>query len=157
LLLFSFDDLKAGLAYVKRKSSQQTEGPMSFVKANLSTFMDCYDTLSGVFNAFLLNIFTAYFIPPDMHEKMAEDSSGQGTKSVTQTLEDTLNGNLYNHLRSSPFINFILSSQMLTRLLRPFFMMCWDGKIVQMQPEMPLVCFIVSSSYSTFHAQWIVI
>ena len=43
----SFDDLKAGLEYLKRKSGQQTEGPMTFVKANLSTFMDCYDTLSG--------------------------------------------------------------------------------------------------------------
>ncbi|ELU12463.1 hypothetical protein CAPTEDRAFT_207105, partial [Capitella teleta] len=69
----SFDDLKAGLAYLKRKSNQQTEGPMSFVKANLSTFMDCYDTLSG------------------MHAKMSQDNSGRGTKSVTHTLEETLN------------------------------------------------------------------
>ncbi len=47
LLFFSFDDLKAGLSYLKRKSSQRNEGPLAFVKANLTTFMDCQDTLAG--------------------------------------------------------------------------------------------------------------
>ncbi len=43
----SFDDLKAGLAYLKRKRGTQHEGPLAFVKANLTTFMDCQDTLAG--------------------------------------------------------------------------------------------------------------
>ena len=47
LFCCSFDDLKAGLAYLKRKRGTQHEGPLAFVKANLTTFMDCQDTLAG--------------------------------------------------------------------------------------------------------------
>ena len=66
----SFDDLKAGLAFLKRKSSQQNEGPMAFVKSNTATFLDCYDTLT------------------EMHNKIKQDQlSGQ---AITDTLETTL-------------------------------------------------------------------
>ena len=52
-IIYSFDDLKAGLAYLKRKSSQRHEGPIAFVKANLTTFMDCQDTLAGLYIYYL--------------------------------------------------------------------------------------------------------
>ena len=42
--------MKAGLAFLKRKSSLKDEGPMAFVKANLSSFMDCYETLAGQYD-----------------------------------------------------------------------------------------------------------
>ena len=54
----SFDDLKAGLAYLKRKSSQRNEGPLAFVKANLTNLMDCQNTLDN------------------MHSKLVEDQVG---------------------------------------------------------------------------------
>ena len=51
-MYFSFDDLKAGLNYLKRRASQSQEGPLAFVKSNLTTFMDCQDTLTGMYMAF---------------------------------------------------------------------------------------------------------
>ncbi|KAI0228580.1 Exocyst complex component 2 [Lamellibrachia satsuma] len=68
----SFDDLKAGLAFLKRKSSQKDEGPMAFVKANLSSFMDCYDTLAEV------------------HSKVADDRTHNPGGCITEALEDVL-------------------------------------------------------------------
>lgn len=42
-----FDDLKTGLDHLRHTSSRQNEGPLVFAKTNLSTFLDCYDTLTG--------------------------------------------------------------------------------------------------------------
>ena len=49
----SFDDLKAGLAHLKHKAGQRNEGPKEFLKINLTTFLDCYQTLTGASAAFL--------------------------------------------------------------------------------------------------------
>ncbi|KAK2166794.1 hypothetical protein LSH36_35g06011 [Paralvinella palmiformis] len=68
----SFEDLKAGLGYLKRKSSQQNEGPMAFVKGNLTTFLDCLDTLKA------------------MNKKLMEDRQATTDGMITRALEDNL-------------------------------------------------------------------
>ncbi|XP_063241728.1 exocyst complex component 2 [Bacillus rossius redtenbacheri] len=42
----SFDDLKAGLAFLRRKVESQKEGQLSFLKANVGSVMDQLDTLT---------------------------------------------------------------------------------------------------------------
>ncbi|XP_029647749.1 exocyst complex component 2-like isoform X1 [Octopus sinensis] len=44
----SFDDLKAGLGYMKRKAAQRSEGPIAFMKSNLSSTIDCLSSLSAM-------------------------------------------------------------------------------------------------------------
>uniref|UniRef100_K1QJP7 Exocyst complex component 2 n=1 Tax=Magallana gigas TaxID=29159 RepID=K1QJP7_MAGGI len=41
----SFDDLRAGLAFMKRRASHRSEGPITFVKSNLSSTLDCLESL----------------------------------------------------------------------------------------------------------------
>lgn len=41
----SFDDLKAGLSYLRRKVESQRDGQLSFLKANAGSVMDQMDTL----------------------------------------------------------------------------------------------------------------
>lgn len=41
----SFDDLKAGLSYLRRKVESQRDGQLSFLKANAGSVMDQLDTL----------------------------------------------------------------------------------------------------------------
>jgi len=48
----SFEDLKAGLANLRRKALQQNEGPFAHAKINLTTFLDCYEMLTGKFKHF---------------------------------------------------------------------------------------------------------
>ena len=43
----SFEDLKAGLTNLKRKDGQRSEGPREFFKINLTTLLDCFDTMTG--------------------------------------------------------------------------------------------------------------
>ncbi|XP_071785784.1 exocyst complex component 2-like isoform X2 [Asterias amurensis] len=44
----SFDDLKKGLAHIQKQSSSlKTEGPQTFIKSNLGTFMNCQDILAA--------------------------------------------------------------------------------------------------------------
>ncbi|XP_074644700.1 exocyst complex component 2-like [Tubulanus polymorphus] len=64
-----FEFLKDGLTFLKNKSSHRSEGPLSFVKANLTTFMDCLDTLEA------------------MHRKLLEDETSQKGSSLTDRLE----------------------------------------------------------------------
>ncbi|KAJ8686377.1 hypothetical protein QAD02_022171 [Eretmocerus hayati] len=42
----SFDDLKAGLTYLRRKVNSQKEGQLSFLKANVGSVMEQLDTLA---------------------------------------------------------------------------------------------------------------
>ncbi|XP_063951226.1 exocyst complex component 2-like [Lytechinus pictus] len=45
----SFGDLKKGLEHLKRQSSGlKTEGPQTFIKSNLGTFMNCQDILATI-------------------------------------------------------------------------------------------------------------
>lgn len=49
----SFDDLKAGLAHMKRKATQRSEGPIAFVKSNLSSTIDCLSSLAAMNRMFV--------------------------------------------------------------------------------------------------------
>lgn len=49
-VVFSFDDLRAGLAFMKRRASHRSEGPITFVKSNLSSTLDCLESLDGMSN-----------------------------------------------------------------------------------------------------------
>ena len=42
-----FTDLKDGLAFLKMRVDQRSDGPSSFCKANLTTFLDCQEALEG--------------------------------------------------------------------------------------------------------------
>jgi hypothetical protein len=42
-----FDQLKDGLAYLKKEESRRATGPLAFVKENIATFMDAEETLTG--------------------------------------------------------------------------------------------------------------
>lgn len=47
-LATSFEDLKAGLAYLKRKVESQKEGQLSFLKSNAGSVIDQLDTLMNI-------------------------------------------------------------------------------------------------------------
>ena len=121
---FSFDDLKAGLAYLKRKRGTQHEGPLAFVKANLTTFMDCQDTLAGkkqhmfiglyhfkIFSSKYQNISKSFsmillntmwksrsmFLTTEMHQMLVNDQNNSKTGSCTESLEDVLVSKYLDH------------------------------------------------------------
>lgn len=48
----SFEDLKAGLAHMKRQAGQRSEGPIAFVKSNLSSTLDCLDSLEAMYEKY---------------------------------------------------------------------------------------------------------
>ncbi|KAK7114741.1 exocyst complex component 2-like [Littorina saxatilis] len=48
----SFEDLKAGLAYMQRKASQRSEGPITVVRSNLTAILDCLDSLTKTYEKF---------------------------------------------------------------------------------------------------------
>lgn len=47
-----FEDLKAGLAHMKRRATQRSEGPIAFVKSNLSSTLDCLDSLEAMYEKY---------------------------------------------------------------------------------------------------------
>ncbi|XP_048748841.2 exocyst complex component 2-like isoform X2 [Ostrea edulis] len=51
----SFDDLKAGLSYMKRRASHRSEGPIAFVKSNLSSTLDCLESLDAMYQQFCID------------------------------------------------------------------------------------------------------
>lgn len=48
----SFDDLKAGRAYLRRKVESQKEGQLSFLKSNAGSVIDQLDTLMNLRDKF---------------------------------------------------------------------------------------------------------
>ena len=68
----SYDNLKAGLSHLKYKATQRSDGPREFIKYNLSTFLDCYQTLS------------------DVVEKIVEDRKNAPDRGITAPLEKVL-------------------------------------------------------------------
>lgn len=51
----SFDDLRAGLAFMKRRASHRSEGPITFVKSNLSSTLDCLESLDAMYQQFCID------------------------------------------------------------------------------------------------------
>ncbi|XP_076112322.1 exocyst complex component 2-like isoform X2 [Mytilus galloprovincialis] len=58
----SFDDLRAGLAHMKRKAKHRSEGPIAFVKTNLSSTLDCLDSLQNMYSKFCTDDIRGEFI-----------------------------------------------------------------------------------------------
>ncbi|CAG5128462.1 unnamed protein product, partial [Candidula unifasciata] len=48
----NFEDLKAGLSYMKRKAGQRSEGPITIVRSNLTSILDCLDSLSAMYEKY---------------------------------------------------------------------------------------------------------
>ncbi|KAK0062725.1 exocyst complex component 2 [Biomphalaria pfeifferi] len=48
----SFEDLKAGLSFMKRKASQRSEGPITIVRSNLMSILDCLDSLTEMYKKY---------------------------------------------------------------------------------------------------------
>lgn len=48
----SFEDLKAGLEYMKRRALQRSEGPITVVRSNLTAILDCLDSLTSTYQKF---------------------------------------------------------------------------------------------------------
>ena len=44
----NFEDLKAGVSYLKRKVDGENESQLSFIKSNVSSIVDQLDTLRGI-------------------------------------------------------------------------------------------------------------
>lgn len=43
-----FDDLKTGLAFLRRKVSTHDEGPLAFMKSNVSSVVSCLEALEAL-------------------------------------------------------------------------------------------------------------
>lgn len=81
----SFSDLKKGLKNLRQQSSSiKTEGPQTFIKANLSTFMNCQDILASIHKGL------------EVHENIVhkdegvEGSTSKGVDSLNPFSEDML-------------------------------------------------------------------
>jgi len=48
----SFEDMKKGLAHMKRKADHRQEGPITIVRSNLTAILDCLDSLSGMYKKY---------------------------------------------------------------------------------------------------------
>lgn len=70
----SFEDLKAGLSYLRRKVDSQRDGQLSFLKANAGSVMDQLDTLMM------------------LRDKFQEDVKAVGNEPI-KILETAIKGN----------------------------------------------------------------
>lgn len=48
----NFEDLKAGVSYLKRKVDGENESQLSFIKSNVNSIVDQLDTLRGIKNRY---------------------------------------------------------------------------------------------------------
>ncbi|CAH1269792.1 Hypp4243 [Branchiostoma lanceolatum] len=83
----SFEDLKTGLSYLKRKSTQRSEGPLAFMKGNLTSIMDCQDALAVQQGQWM----KATSAEDTMHQDLLKDESTSEGGSITEKLETLLN------------------------------------------------------------------
>lgn len=70
----TFEDLKAGLAYLKRKVNSQKEGQLSFLKANVGSVMEQLDTIMSLKEQFEADIKTYGNDPTEKLEKAIKQS-----------------------------------------------------------------------------------
>lgn len=55
LPLIRFDDLKTGLAFLRRKVTTHDEGPLAFMKSNVSSIMSCLEALESMCINYVIN------------------------------------------------------------------------------------------------------
>lgn len=70
----SFDDLRAGLSYLRRKVESQKEGQLSFLKANAGSVMDQLDTLMNLRDKYLEDVQQVGTEPLKILDKSVQES-----------------------------------------------------------------------------------
>lgn len=82
----TFEDLKAGLAYLKRKVNSQKEGQLSFLKANVGSVMEQLDTIILLKEQFETDIKTYGNDPTEKLEKAIRQSMSEANKLFDDVL-----------------------------------------------------------------------
>ncbi|XP_068145979.1 exocyst complex component 2 [Drosophila tropicalis] len=85
-LATSFEDLKAGLAYLKRKVESQKEGQLSFLKSNAGSVIDQLDTLMNIRDKLQEDIQLHGNEPLNVLEESIENSISESQKIFTDVL-----------------------------------------------------------------------
>ncbi|XP_054278287.1 exocyst complex component 2 [Macrosteles quadrilineatus] len=76
----SFDDLRVGLSYLRRKVEGQKEGQLSFLKANIGSVMEQLDTLFILKEKFEADVMERGLDPTIKMEKAIRDSMFEANK-----------------------------------------------------------------------------
>lgn len=82
----SFDDLKAGLSYLRRRVESQRDGQLSFLKANAGSVMDQLDTLMMLRDKFEEDMKDVGTEPIEKLEKAIKDSIIESNSLFTDVL-----------------------------------------------------------------------
>ncbi|KZC06954.1 PREDICTED: exocyst complex component 2 [Dufourea novaeangliae] len=82
----TFGDLKAGLAFLKRKVNSQKEGELSFLKANVGSVMEQLDTIMLLKEQFEADIKTYGSDPTEKLEKAIQQSMSEANKLFDDVL-----------------------------------------------------------------------
>ncbi|KOC62504.1 Exocyst complex component 2 [Habropoda laboriosa] len=82
----TFEDLKAGLAYLKRKVNSQKEGQLSFLKANVGSVVEQLDTIILLKEQFEADIKTYGPDPTEKLEKAIKQSMSEANKLFDDVL-----------------------------------------------------------------------
>ncbi|KAH8263051.1 hypothetical protein KR044_003759 [Drosophila immigrans] len=85
-LATSFEDLKAGLAYLKRKVESQKEGQLSFLKSNAGSVIDQLDTLMNIRDKLQEDVKLHGSEPLNILEQSIENSISESQKIFTDVL-----------------------------------------------------------------------
>lgn len=82
----SFEDLKAGLAFLRRKVESQKEGQLSFLKSNAGSVIDQLDTLMTLRDKFQLDVKAVGNEPTAELDKAIQNSIGESHKLFNDVL-----------------------------------------------------------------------
>lgn len=82
----TFEDLKAGLSYLRRKVESQRDGQLSFLKANAGSVMDQLDTLMVLDDKFKMDVIEVGTEPVKNLEKSINDSIVESNSLFTDVL-----------------------------------------------------------------------
>ncbi|XP_064542046.1 exocyst complex component 2 [Drosophila montana] len=85
-LATSFEDLKAGLAFLKRKVESQKEGQLSFLKSNAGSVIDQLDTLMNIRDKLQEDVKLHGSEPLNILEQSIENSISESQKIFTDVL-----------------------------------------------------------------------
>ncbi|XP_017858063.1 PREDICTED: exocyst complex component 2 [Drosophila arizonae] len=85
-LATSFEDLKAGLSYLKRKVESQKEGQLSFLKSNAGSVIDQLDTLMNIRDKFQEDVKLYGKEPFQVLEQSIENSISESQKIFNDVL-----------------------------------------------------------------------
>ncbi|XP_011147234.1 exocyst complex component 2 isoform X2 [Harpegnathos saltator] len=82
----TLEDLKAGLAYLRRKVNSQKEGQLSFLKANVGAVMEQLDTIMSLKDQFEIDMKSYGSDPTEKLEKAIKQSMSEANKLFDDVL-----------------------------------------------------------------------